>query len=324
MTDMLAPRVDIIIPTFNRAHQIVTAVRAAIEQSWWKIRVTVVDDAGIDDTKKALAPYFDHDNFNYIRLNRNLGTASAKNVGLLLTDGDAITFHDSDDIPHRDKILRQVRSLTAQGLQADECLNWTLAHREPGATLEVGAVLVHHELILPDGRRMAIRRDLSLVDDLFPNLQLGSGAAGEWTHVNSGLFRHDLFARLGGFADCIEEDREFRNRMILSGEIVRILPELLLTKIETADSLTQSMESDYKSARRVEDRTDVWAKVAHWRKTGEVSPVSIDIPEFDVDFVSNPALLARREIPCAQGTRQSVLRILDRMNFGRHQGVAAQ
>ena len=81
-------------------------------------------------------------------------------------------------------------------------------------------VLTHHALILPDGRQVEIRRNLSLVDDIFPNLQMGADVTGDWTHVNSGLFRQDVFARFGGFESCIEEGREFRNRINLNGAIV--------------------------------------------------------------------------------------------------------
>ena len=104
-----------------------------------------------------------------------------------------------------------------------------------------------------DGRSFPVRRTLSLVDDIFPNLQMGSEVPGEWTHVNSGLFRPQIFATLGGFSDCIEEDREFRNRIILSGEIVWIIPDLLLTKYETEGALTQDSRTDYDSARRRAD-----------------------------------------------------------------------
>ena len=108
--------------------------------------------------------------------------------------------------------------------------------------------------MLPDGRQVEIRRNLSLVDDIFPNLQMGADVTGDWTHVNSGLFRQDVFARFGGFENCIEEDREFRNRIILNGAIVWVIPDLLLTKIETSDSLTQSAASDCDSARDPADR----------------------------------------------------------------------
>ncbi|MCQ0090857.1 glycosyltransferase family A protein [Roseovarius sp. M141] len=177
-SDLLAPLVDIVIPTYNRAHLIAGAIRAALEQSWWNIRVTVIDDASTDAIESAVQPFLSDPRFNYIRLSRNLGTANAKNAGLLLTAGDAITFHDSDDIPHRDKVLQQVRVLTAQDIGADDCLNWQLANKEAGQRLEVSAALTHHELILPDGRRVEIRRDLSLLDDVFPNLQMGAQVPG--------------------------------------------------------------------------------------------------------------------------------------------------
>jgi len=310
ISDPLAPLVDIIIPTHNRAHLIASAIRAALDQSWWNIKVTVVDDASSDKTEEVLCPFCSHPRFNYIKLGNNLGTAQAKNVGLLLTDGDAVTFHDSDDLPHRDKVLHQVRVLTAQDINADECLNWGLVGKTAGQALEVGAAFTHHELILPDGRSVEVRRDLSLFDDVFPNLQMGTQVPGEWTHINSGLFRTEMLRRLGGFENCIEEDREFRNRLILNGEIVWVIPQILLTKIETPDSLTQSATSDYDSARRKADRLLVWDKVADWRTNGKVEPVTISIDDFEVSFVSNPALLGRRDIPVAPRTNAQVTDII--------------
>lgn len=320
-SDPLAPLVDIIIPTYNRAHLIAGAIRASLEQSWWNIRVTVVDDASTDATHQAVQPFLSDARFNYIRLAGNRGTANAKNAGLLLTGGDAVTFHDSDDIPHRDKVLHQVRVLTAQNIGADECLNWRLVGKETGQRLQVSAALTHHELIMPDGRRVEIRRDISLLDDVFPNLQMGSQVPGEWTHINSGLFRADVFRRLGGFESCIEEDREFRNRLILNGEVIWIVPELLLTKIETPDSLTQSAASDYDSARRKADRRLVWQKVEDWRQNGTVKSVPVDIPNLGVCHVSRPDLLHRRDIPVTPDTLAQIERILASVSAA---GMAAQ
>ena len=308
-SDPLAPLVDIILPTYNRAHMIAGAIRGALDQSWWNIRVTVIDDASTDATESAARPFFDDPRFNYIRLSSNLGTANAKNAGLLLTEGDAVTFHDSDDLPHRDKVLHQVRILTAQNIGADDCLNWSMSGKVAGQKLEVGVALTHHELILPDGRKVAIRRDISLMDDVFPNLQMGTQVPGEWTHINSGLFRTDVFRRLGGFADCIEEDREFRNRLILEGEVIWIVPELLLTKIETPDSLTQSAASDYDSARRRMDRANVWAKVEAWRAGRRVDPVPVDIPNLEIAQISRLACLNLRDIPMTEATAAWVTNI---------------
>ncbi len=303
-------RVDIIIPTWNRAHLIVRAVEAALAQSWWNVRVTVVDDGSTDTTRATLERFFKRADFNYIALARNAGTAGAKNAGLLLTDAPAVTFHDSDDIPHRDKVLRQLRVLIQPDIRADDCLNWRSIGVEPSSDLAVDAVLTHHCLILPDGRAVEIRRGLSLVDDVFPNLQMGSVVPGDWTHVNSGLFRASVFARFGGFETCIEEDREFRNRLILNGAVLWVIEDLLLTKIEMPGSLTQSPQSDYGSARRKADRTLVWDRIAEWRSTGRIAPVPVDMADMEVAFVSNPAGLARREMPMTDATRHAVDRAL--------------
>jgi hypothetical protein len=207
-------------------------------------------------------------------------------------------------------VLCQVRALTAQGVTADECLNWPLVGRAGGEALQVGVAFTHHLLVMPDGQRVEIRRDLSMLDDVFPNLQMGARVPGEWTHINSGLFRREVIGQVGGFEDCIEEDREFRNRLILSGQIIQVIPELLLTKIETPDSLTQSLASDYQSPRRRNDRQLVWRKVEQWRKDRQVAPAKIDHKDLEVDFVSNPSALERRDVPMTEATAEALSGIL--------------
>tara|TARA_R110002124_G_scaffold284569_1_gene462002 strand:+ start:1063 stop:1620 length:558 start_codon:yes stop_codon:yes gene_type:complete len=184
-------------------------------------------------------------------------------------------------------VLHQVRIITTRDICADQCLNWTMVGKKAGQNLQVGAALTHHVLILPDGRRIVVRRGLSLFDDVFRNFQMATQVPGEWININSGLFRAELLQCNGGFEDCIEEDREFRNRLILNGEILWAIPELLLTKIETPDSLTQSAASDCGSDQRRADRVFVWDRISTWRKTGSVPTVPVEIQDLDVSFISN-------------------------------------
>ena len=289
----MTPSVTIVIPTYNRAHTLPQAIDAALGQSHPDTTVMVVDDGSTDGNGSVIARYADHPRFVSVSLAGNVGTAQAKNVGIALSTADAITFHDSDDLPHRDKVMRQARVIGNETISAHPCLNWRLSGREPETRIQVGGVLTHHELILPDGERVEIRRTLSLVDDFFPNLQMAAGVPGDWTHVNSGLFHRSVFDRLGGFSDCIEEDREFRNRLIMAGEVLWVIPEILLTKIETADSLTQAGETDYESPRRIADRKRVWDAVGHWFATREVDPVPIDLTGVGIRSCTNPALCER-------------------------------
>jgi len=145
-----------------------------------------------------------------------------------------------------------------------------------------------------------------MIDDVFPNLQLGSHIPGDWTHINSGLFHPEVFRKFGGFSDCIEEDREFRNRLILGGEIIWMIDDILLTKIETPDSLTQSAATDYHSARRAADRRRVWDKVDHWLATRTVEPEPINLPDLEVSAISRPDVLLRSAALATLATKHRV------------------
>ena len=297
------PSVNIVIPTYNRGRLIGQAVEAALAQTHPETQVTVIDDASTDDTREALRRFEDHPRYCGVYLRGNLGTANAKNVGILLNPADAVTFHDSDDVPHRDKLIRQARVLGNERVRAHPILNWKLCGVEPSAKLPVSAALCHHTIIMPDGDEVEIGRDLSLVDDVFPNLQMGSSVPGEWTHINTGLFRAEVFRDLGGFSDCIEEDREFRNRLLLAGRVFWVIRTPLFTKIETPDSLTQSGESDYDSPQRLADRAEVWRKVEHWMATREVEPEPITIPGLDIARITHPERLSLSGALATEPTR---------------------
>lgn len=281
-------RCRIAIPTHDRAHLLPRAVRSALDQSQPDIEVMVVDDGSADATAQVLTPFMDDPRFCYVRLARNAGTAAAKNVAIVLGTFDAITFHDSDDIAERDKLLRQASVLQLRGVTADPILNWSMAGRSAGEGLEVGVALTQHWLLDADGGRRHIRRALSLVDDFFPQLQMNAGALGDWILINPGLFRRSTLIRTGGFERCVEEDRELRNRLIMHGEIIWLIEEPLLTKIECADSLTAAEATGYLSRRRAGDRNMVWERAQGWR-AGAAPPVcAMDLGDVEIASISNP------------------------------------
>lgn len=283
----------IAIPTYNRAHQVGRAIAAALDQSLDDVTVAVIDDGSDDATQQACAAWFAHPRFVYIGLGANVGTAGAKNAALALLPFDAVTFHDSDDIPHRDKLLRQQRTLVRDDLVADPCLPWKVAGttQRPGTAALLEIVLTAHQFLAADGSSARIARTLSLVDDFFPNLQFAAGPLGDWVLINSGLFRRSLFTRIGGYVDSVEEDRELRNRALMHGANIWFIDEVLLTKYEQSDSLTAQAGTGYRSAQRERDRAAVWTDVAGW-KTGKLpDPVAIDIADVGLKFVSAPERL---------------------------------
>ena len=296
----------IAIPTYQRAHQIVRAVEAALAQSQHDVGVVVIDDGSTDETQAACAQWFGHPRFGYIKLDRNLGTAAAKNVALALLAFDAITFHDSDDIPHIDKLLRQQRTLSRSGLVAADCAPWHLAGGDQvaDAPAELDLVLTAHRFVSADGRAARIARTLSLVEDFFPNLQFSAGPPGDWVLINSGLFRRHLFTRIGGYAESVEEDRDLRNRALMAGAHIWFIDDVLLDKYEQPDSLTAATATGYASARRRDDRAALWQRVADWRPGTSPAPAPIDLADMGIAFASLPKpLVVATDIALTPATR---------------------
>lgn len=296
----------IVIPTYNRGDQVDRAISAALNQSQADVVVAVIDDASTDNTGMACQNWFDHPRFVYIRLGTNVGTANAKNVGLALLKFDAVTFHDSDDLPHRDKVLRQQRTLVRTDLVADPCLPWKVGYdtQEPGQPASLDLVLTAHQFLSHDGGSNRIARTLSLVDDFFPNLQFAAGPLGDWVLINSGLFRRSLFARIGGYRDSVEEDRDLRNRALMAGANIWFIDDVLMTKFDSEDSLTNSALTGYRSDQRRADREEIWQAIRDWRAGASITPLAIDLPNVGLDFVSRPEMLCvAPDLPLSTATR---------------------
>lgn len=303
----------IVIPTYNRAHQLGRAIEAALGQSQGDVRVLVVDDGSTDDTAALLARHAGHPRFGSIRLEANVGTAGAKNVALALCPFDAVTFHDSDDVPHVDKLLRQQRTLLRDDLVADPCLPWGLTggDQAPGARAPIDLVLTAHRFVMADGSASRIARTLSLVDDFFPGLQFATGPLGDWVLINSGLWSRRLIARIGGYADSVEEDRDIRNRALMHGANIWFLDDVLLTKYEEADSLTAMGATGYRSDRRLADRQAVWATIGAWRQGGAAPVVPIAIRDVGLAAISRPDWFAvAGDLPMDRATRDWLQRAL--------------
>jgi len=105
------PEVSVIIPTFNRAHTLSRAVESVLEQDFREFEVIIIDDASGDDTQKVVHSFNDP-RIKYIRLDKNLGAAAARNVGISSSRGKYIAFQDSDNIWMAGKLRKQIEIFT--------------------------------------------------------------------------------------------------------------------------------------------------------------------------------------------------------------------
>lgn len=94
---------SIIIPTFNRNQQLLTALNQIEKQSFREFEVIIIDDASEDkyEINEGLYSF----NINYYRQSINTGPAGARNLGVRLANYNWILFLDDDDLFHSNKLM---------------------------------------------------------------------------------------------------------------------------------------------------------------------------------------------------------------------------
>jgi glycosyltransferase involved in cell wall biosynthesis len=87
--------VTVVIPTFNRADKVKTAVASVLEQTVPAREIVVVDDGSEDNTLEVLEPFSGR--ITVLKHSRNLGVSAARNTGIRAGDASLVAFLDSDD-----------------------------------------------------------------------------------------------------------------------------------------------------------------------------------------------------------------------------------
>ncbi|WP_253939412.1 glycosyltransferase [Halomonas sp. THAF5a] len=131
LTPHSPPLVSVIVPVYNAAGSVATALRSLFAQTWRSLELLVVDDASRDDTWRVLqaleAECPDHVRLRLLRHAVNGGAYAARNTGLMAASGALITTHDSDDWSHPEKLARQVAILEAAPAAVASLSHWVRA-----------------------------------------------------------------------------------------------------------------------------------------------------------------------------------------------------
>lgn len=94
MIDESLPLISVIIPTFNRAAFLPTALDSVYAQTGVSVQVIVVDDGSTDETSQVMQAWAAKVTYLY---QPNRGPAAARNRGLAAARGEWVAFLDSDD-----------------------------------------------------------------------------------------------------------------------------------------------------------------------------------------------------------------------------------
>lgn len=105
------PLVSVIIPTYNRRHQLKKSLDSVLGQSHRPIELIIVDDGSTDGTVETLDAVDYPIPVQFIRHEKNKGGSAARNTGIHVARGSFIAFLDSDDCWHPDKIKMQIELL---------------------------------------------------------------------------------------------------------------------------------------------------------------------------------------------------------------------
>ena len=106
---MKQPLVSVIVPAYNAGRHIQETIASVLLQSYRNIELIIVDDGSRDNTALIVKKYLDYDNRVHYIYQENEGQAAARKRGFEHSQGDLISFLDSDDLFALNKIEIQVR-----------------------------------------------------------------------------------------------------------------------------------------------------------------------------------------------------------------------
>ncbi len=104
------PLVSIIVPVYNSAKYLERALNSALNQTYKKLEIIVVDDGSTDSSAKIIADFQKKDSRIISIRQNNSGQSAARNAGIRLSTGEFLAFLDADDEFDKNFILKLLNS----------------------------------------------------------------------------------------------------------------------------------------------------------------------------------------------------------------------
>ncbi len=182
--------VSTVIPVYNRAGMIGSAVRSVLKQTYRPIEIILVDDGSTDETLAELRRLEEtHSEIIHVVTRENGGPGLARETGRLVARGEFIQYLDSDDLLLPQKFSVQVRAL----------------RKNPACGIAYGI----SSLIDQDGNtlRESSKWTGRKMETLFPALLVD-----RWWHTHTPLYRRSLCDQIGDWPAQRPEDWDYDAR----------------------------------------------------------------------------------------------------------------
>jgi len=187
----MEPLISVIIPAYNQARYLKSAINSVLSQTYTNWECIVVDDGSTDNTSD-LVHRFNHPKIKYI-YQKNSGLSAARNSGLSASKGEFLSFLDSDDcfVPQKLEILLNVLD------------------SRPDLALVAGSAALIDENGSPINRKFETNLPKNSIELLYGNP----------LHVGSVLLRREWYLKTGLFDTNLRsyEDWDYWLRLVLAG-----------------------------------------------------------------------------------------------------------
>lgn len=107
----MSPKISVIVPAYNVAGYIKSALVSLENQTYWNFEALVVDDGSTDDTADVVREFVKKDSRFHLLQKPNGGLSSARNYGICHASGEYIALLDGDDVYHPEKLANHIAHL---------------------------------------------------------------------------------------------------------------------------------------------------------------------------------------------------------------------
>lgn len=108
-SDFLFPLVSIIITAYNRPKYFIEALESAINQSYIKKEIVIIDNSTNDEVMKVMDNYKNYDYIRYYKNEKELKVIENFNKGIKLAKSNYVTLLMDDDILYEDKLTEMMK-----------------------------------------------------------------------------------------------------------------------------------------------------------------------------------------------------------------------
>jgi glycosyltransferase involved in cell wall biosynthesis len=269
------PLVSIIVPVYNGADYLREAIDSALNQTYPKCEVIVVNDGSTDNgATRDIALSF-HDRIKYIE-KENGGVATALNMGIQQARGEYISWLSHDDLYYPDKIDKQINFVNT-------CVNPNAVIYSDYETLEVETNIISQHAI----RHLTPCNQMQAT---FVLLLTGS------LHGCTFLLPSKLFTEVGYFDPRLRttQDYEMWFRVLKSGHEFIHFPEVVVRARHHKNQGSRAMKDVHCA-----EHTELHIKLAH---------------QFFEDIVTFPLRIVLNVIAHESGScKESAAYIVDRI-----------